>query len=97
MTDNEIKSRIINTFDEFFNIDNWQFGDTFYYTELAAFVHSKLAGIINSMVIVPENNQSVFGDLFEISSEPNELFLSTATVDNIDIVKTYTDSNIKRR
>lgn len=97
LTDNEIKSRIINTFEEFFNIDNWQFGDTFYYTELAAFVHSKLIGIISSMVIVPENNQSVFGDLFEISSEPNELFLSTASVDNIDIVKTYTDSNIKRR
>ena len=39
---------------------------------------------------------TVFGDLFEITSEPNELFYSTATVDNIEIINSFTDQNLKK-
>lgn len=96
LTDNEIKSQVIEAVNEFFNIDNWDFGSGFYFTELSTYVHTKLTGNIASVVIVPEDENSRFGELFEIRSEPNELFLSTATVDNIEIVRTYTDANLRK-
>ena len=34
--------------------------------------------------------------LFEITSGPNELFYSTATVDNIEIINSFTDQNLKK-
>lgn len=96
LTDNEIKSQVVSAINEFFNIDNWDFGSGFYFTELSTYIHTKLTGNIASVVIVPENENSRFGELFEIRSEPNELFLSTASVDNIEIVRTYTDANLRK-
>ena len=49
-----------------------------------------------AVVIVGADAESVFGDLFEITSDPNELFYSTATVDNIEIINSFTDQNLKK-
>ena len=38
VTDAIIKTRVIAAINEFFALDNWDFGDSFYFTELAAFV-----------------------------------------------------------
>ena len=40
VTDAVIKTRVIAAVNEFFALDNWDFGDTFYFTELAAYVHN---------------------------------------------------------
>jgi len=96
LTDNEIKSQVIEAVNTFFNIDNWDFGSGFYFTELSTYIHTKLTGNIASVVIVPEDENSRFGELFEIRSEPNELFLSTASVENVEIVRTYTDANLRK-
>jgi hypothetical protein len=95
ISDNELKTRIIDAIDEYFDIDNWDFGETFYYTELAAFIHTQLSRFLSSVVIVPEKEESEFGDLFEITSNPDEIFLSTATVDSVVIVANYTDTNLR--
>lgn len=96
LSDNAIKSQIVQAINEFFDIDNWDFGAGFYFTELSTYIHTKLLGSIASIVIVPEDENSRFGELFEIRAEPNELFLSTATVENIEIVRTYTDANLRK-
>ena len=70
----------------FFDITNWNYDESFYYTELCAYIHSQLATQISSVVIVGSDAESKFGDLFEIVSDSNELFYSTATVDNVEIV-----------
>ena len=95
ISDNEIKSRIITAIDTYFNIVNWSFGESFYYTELAAYIHQQLATHIASIVIVPLNESSTFGNLFQVKSEPNELFLSGATVADIDIVDNLTVSSLR--
>lgn len=95
ISDNEIKTRVVQSIEEYFAIDNWQFGETFYFTELSSFVHKQLVGLISSIVIVPQNQLSQFGDLFEVVAQSNEIFMSTATVDNIDIVSSYTESNLR--
>lgn len=97
LTDNELKSKVIQSINEFFDIDNWDFGSGFYYTELSSYIHTQLVGNLSSVVIVPMLDSSRFGELFEIRSEPHELFLSTANVENVEIVKTYTDFNIRKR
>ena len=96
MTDNEIKARTIQAINTFFDISNWNFGESFYYTELCAYIHNQLSTQISSVVIVGSDAESKFGDLFEIVSGSNELFYSTATVDNIEIVNAYTDQNLKK-
>jgi hypothetical protein len=94
-TDNEVKSEVISAIDEYFDIANWDFGESFFYTELSAFIHQKLAKIVASVVIVPQKDDSVFGNLFQVKGETAELFLSTATVADVEIVRNLTDTNLR--
>ena len=48
-TDSEIKSVVSSTVNEYFAIDNWDFGETFYFSELAAYLHSRLPEYISSV------------------------------------------------
>jgi hypothetical protein len=82
---NEIKSLVVNAINDYFVIGNWNFGDTFYFSELSAYIHQTLGQYVSSVLLVP-NVASTFGSLYEILSEPNEIFISATTVDDIDIV-----------
>ena len=95
LSDNEIKSRVIESVNRYFDIGNWDFGDTFYFTELSSYIHQQVGNAIGSIVIVPRKAGSVFGDLFQVKSDPDELFLSTASVDDILIVDKITKTNLK--
>ncbi len=95
ISDNDIKTRIILAIEEFFALENWEFGDTFYFTELSAYVMTQLAPDISSFVIVPRQNGLGFGSLFEIKSASDELFVNGATVDDIEIISGITSSSIK--
>lgn len=95
ISDNEIKTMVITAIDQYFDIRNWDFGEKFFYTELAAFIHQQMSKLISSVVIVPNNANSLFGNLFEIISNPTELFISTATVNNVAIVNNLTDQNLR--
>jgi hypothetical protein len=87
LSDTEIKTRVIDSINQYFSLDNWDFGDTFYFSELAAYLHQNLSSYISSIVIVPQDSNSYFGSLYEIRCQPNEIFLSAATVDNVTIVQ----------
>ncbi len=91
-TNNEIKSMVINVINAYFALANWDFGQSFFFTEMSAYIHSQLATIIGSIVMVPLNSTSVFGDLFEIPANPNEIFISAARVSDIEIVTSITES-----
>ena len=91
----EIKSAVLAQMNEYFSIDKWNFGDTFYFSELAAYLHRTLGTIISSVVLVPLNPQKSFGDLYEIRSQPNEIFANGATIDNIDVIEALTSNNLR--
>ena len=95
VSDNDIKSRIITAMNQFFALDNWDFGDTFYFTELATYVMNQLAPDISNFVIVPRQGGLSFGSLFEIQCPSDQIFINGATVDDIDIVTGLTSSLIK--
>jgi hypothetical protein len=81
-----IKTRVIASINEFFALNNFDFGDTFYFTELAAYIHNNLAPDLLTVVIVPNQSGQAFGSLFQISSAADEIFISGATVDDVQII-----------
>ena len=81
-----IRTRVIQSINEFFALNNFDFGDTFYFTELAAYIHNELAPDLLTVVIVPDQSTQVFGSLFQISSAADEIFVSGATVDDVEII-----------
>ena len=95
VSDNDIKSRVVNAINQFFLLSNWDFGDTFYFTELSTYVVTQLTPDISSFVIVPKQSGLSFGSLFEIKSGSNELFISSAIVDDVEIILGITASTIK--
>ena len=86
VTDAVIKTRVIAAINEFFALDNWDFGDSFYFTELAAYIHNQLAPDLLTAVIVPNQSGQSFGSLFQINSAADEIFISGATVDDVSII-----------
>jgi len=86
VTDAVIKTRTIAAINEFFALDNWDFGDTFYFTELAAYIHNQLAPDLLTVVIVPNQSGQGFGSLFQLNSATDEIFISGATVDDVSII-----------
>ena len=86
VTDAIIKTRVIAAINEFFALDNWDFGDTFYFTELAAYIHNQLAPDLLTAVIVPNQSGQSFGSLFQINSAADEIFISGATVSDVSII-----------
>ena len=95
VSDNDIKSRVITAINQFFAIENWNFGDYFYFTELSTYVINSLAPDIVSFVIVPTQAELNFGSLFEITANSDQLFVSGATVTDIEIITGITTTNIK--
>jgi len=81
-----IKTRVVQAINEFFALDNWDFGDTFYFTELATYVHNQLAPDLLTAVIVPNQSGQGFGSLFQIASAADEIFISGATVVDVSII-----------
>jgi hypothetical protein len=94
ITANEIKTQVISAINSYFNIANWDFGDTFYFSELAAYLHTTLAPNIASVLIVPADDTLVFGNYFQINSEPWEIITSAATVDNVEVVSAVTAAQL---
>jgi len=94
-SDSEIRSAIITEMNNYFSIDNWDFGDTFYFSELSAYLHSALGDLISSAVLVPNDPSLSFGDLYEIKSAPYEIFTSAAQASDIVVISALTSSELQ--
>jgi hypothetical protein len=95
INDNDLKVRIINAINEFFNINNWDFGDRFYVSELITYIVNTVSPDISNIVILPRQLTQSFGSLFEIQSRVDEIFVSGATVDDIEIVSSLSASELR--
>lgn len=95
VNDNDLKVRIINAVNEFFDVANWDFGDRFYLSELVTYVVNSVTPDVSNMVIVPRQTSQAFGSLFEIQSRPDEIFVSGATVDDVEIVTAITATEVR--
>jgi hypothetical protein len=91
----EIKNMVVQSLNNYFTLDKWDFGDTFYFSELSAYLHAEMGDVISSVVLVPLNPQKYFGDLYEIRSAPNQIFVNAATVNNVEVIEALTSNNLR--
>lgn len=95
VSDSEIKSRVIEAVNRYFDIENWDFGDTFYFSELGSYLHEQLGSTIGSVVLLPKDPTKSFGDLYQVNSAANEIFVSAATVNDVEIVDSLSASQLR--
>ena len=95
ISDNDIKTRVLSAINEFFSLENWDFGDSFYFSELSAYVMNRLTPNIVNFLIVPKDGNLTFGSLFEIKAEKDQIFINGASVADIEIISGVTASIIK--
>lgn len=96
ISDNDIKTSVIAAINEYFDVANWDFGETFYFSELSAYLHSKLTPNIASITIVPASEDSPFGALLQINAEYNEIIVSAATVDDVQVIPAITAAQLNQ-
>jgi len=94
ISDSQVKSDLIAAINDYFNINNWDFGETFYFTELSTYLHQELAPDVASVIIVSKDGSNTFGSLFQINSEPNEILTSAATVADVEIISAITAAQL---
>lgn len=92
-SDNELKTRILNAIQDFFSLENWDFGQTFYFSELSTYVMNQLTPDVTNFVIVPSSNN--FGSLYEITCLSNEIFINGAGINDIEIIDAISASQLK--
>jgi len=89
-SDAEVRSSLISAVNTYFAIENWDFGETFYFSEMVAYLHQRLATIASSIVIVPAQLSQKYGELQQINAEPDEILISTARVEDVTIISSIT-------
>jgi hypothetical protein len=94
-SDSQIKNLVVEALNAYFTIEVWNFGDTFYFSELSAYIHRQIGNDVSSVVLVPLDPQKSFGDLYEIRSAPDEIFVNAATVNDIEVISSLTSSNLR--
>lgn len=93
LSDNEVKKAVVQLIDDYFK--TMEAGETFYFTQLSTYIELNLADMIKTCVIVPTDTSNKFGTLFQIKCTDNEILLSSATLDDVQIISTITSENIR--
>jgi hypothetical protein len=96
-SDSEIRSAVLTAMNNYFSINNWNFGDTFFFSELSAFLHTECGELISSAVLVSNDPSQPFGTLYEIKCQPYEIFVNAATSNDVVIVPALTPAELQVR
>ena len=94
-SDSEIRSAVLTAMNAYFEINNWNFGDTFYFSELSAYLHDQVGEYISSAVLVPNDPTMKFGDLYEIKCAPYEIFVNAATANDVLVIAALTPAELQ--
>jgi len=96
-SDSEIRSAVLASMNTYFSINNWNFGDTFYFSELSAYLHANVGELVSSVVLVPNDPTMSFGDLYEIKSAPYEIFVNGAIASDVVVIAALTSAELQIR
>lgn len=96
-SDSEIRSAVLASMNDYFSINFWNFGDTFYFSELTAYLHASVGELISSVVLVPNDPTMSFGDLYEIKCMPYEIFVNAATANDVVVIPALTPAELQVR
>jgi hypothetical protein len=93
LTDSQIKLKVRDVVRGFFDITYWEFGETFYFTELSAMVHKELASDINSIVLVPLYPDHFFGDMFQVNMSEDEIIQVDIDIEDVEVATALNSVN----
>jgi len=96
-SDSEIRSATLAAMNTYFDVNNWNFGDTFYFSELSAYLHANIGELVSSVVLVPNAPTMSFGDLYEIKASPYEIFVNAATANDVVVIAALTSAELQIR
>lgn len=96
LTNERVKEELLTVINTYFDISNWDFGETFYATELIALMHQRLPTEIASVVLVPLYSTNSFGDLFTVECGFDEILQSAALLTDIEVVEALTSTVIRQ-
>ena len=95
-SESEIKSAVVAAINSYFDIDNWDFGETFYFSELSAYLHQALTPLVASIIIVPADPRIQFGAMYQVNADHNEIITSAATVNNVEVITSITANHLNQ-
>jgi len=91
----EIASQVITQINNFFAIGNFSFGQTFLWAQLSNYIMTNIGNIISAIHIVPIASNLTYGALEQITCNPYEIFVSAATVQNVQVVTSLSSLNLR--
>jgi hypothetical protein len=94
-TDNQVKAMVFGAINNYFDISNWDFGDSFNFGELSAYIIKVASPDVVNVLLVPKSEQQQFGSLYQIFAQPDEILISTAMISDIVIIPTVTSGILK--
>ena len=97
LTDGQLRVKTLDIINTYFSIENWDFAQPFYATELCAVIHKTLAKDLASVVLVPEFPNNWFGDLLYIRSAPDEVFMTAAELKDIIVIGDLNHVTIRQK
>ena len=89
---NALTTEILTAINNFFTLENWDFGQSFHFSELSTYVMNIMTPDITNFIIVPKHNN--FGGLYEITCQSNQIFINGATAADIQIISAITASQL---
>ena len=92
MSSNALITGILDAINSFFALENWDFGQSFHFSELSTYIMNLMTPDITNFIIVPKMNS--FGGLYEVSCQSNQIFISGASTADIQIVSAITASQL---
>lgn len=96
LTNNQIKTIIVDAVRKFFDINKWEFGQTFNFTLLASYIHNILPIELDSVVLVPTSATHIFGDLLQVFCKDDEIIQASISVNDIEIVESLNPYVLKQ-
>lgn len=96
LTNNQLKSAIVELVIKYFDISKWEFGETFYFSELASYIHNSLPTELDAIVFVPKSTNQVYGDLQQIYCGENEIIQPSISVTDVEVVESINPKILKQ-
>jgi hypothetical protein len=94
LSSHDITTKILDAINTFFALENWNFGQSFYFSELSTYVMNLLTPDITNFIVVPVNPKIGFGSFYEIACQSNEIFISSASASDIQVIPAITASQL---
>ncbi len=91
-----VKQDIVALVRGYFDINNVEFGDTLFFSNLSAYLQNNSKYALGSILLVPLYPGYQFGDLYELTAAPDEIFVADISVSDIQIVDQLTSTNLRQ-